>query len=370
MLVNAIRKVSGSVRVAQLQFSTVRSFGSTKTLRRKAYEGEQSRFSFLQRCVSIVGAPVSAGQPRAGTELAPAALRNTGLLQTVNNMNWEVKDCGDARWEIPEKDFTTQNGIKRPRETSAACKAIHDMVYDEAESRNFVLTIGGDHSVAAGSLSAILRSRPDTCVVWVDAHADINTDKTSSSGNMHGMPVAMLMQMMAKEDTPGWDWIYDVPKLKPARIVYIGLRSVDDGEKKFLQQYGIHAYSMSQVDEHGIGKVCAMALEDVDPYNCRPIHLSLDVDGIDPYYTPSTGTPVEGGLSLRECRYICETLASTKRLCSMDLVEVNTRIGNYSNVKRTIDMSLMMVSAALGETLLLGKDNLHLFSVDSLPKEN
>jgi len=189
--------------------------------------------------------------------------------------------------------------------------------------------------------------------VWVDAHADINTDATSPSGNVHGMPVAFLMGLMNAAEVKGFEWLSSIPKLKPNRIVYIGLRDVDPGEKEILHQFGIKAYSMHEIDKYGIGKIVGEALNNIDPYGNNPIHLSFDVDALDPSIAPSTGTPVIGGLTFREGGLICELLAETGRLISMDLTEVNPSLGKGpDDATLTADIGKRMITCALGETLL------------------
>lgn len=154
-------------------------------------------------------------------------------------------------------------------------------------------------------------------MVWIDAHADINTIETTGTGNMHGMPVSFLLGIN-KNPIPGFDWIR--PILTPDRLVYIGLRDVDQGEKRILNEYGIKAFSMHEVDRYGIGEVVKMALDHVNPNRDKPIHMSFDVDALDPSVAPSTGTPVRGGLTFREGHYICEAIHETGLLVAFDIV--------------------------------------------------
>merc|ERR1712137_607995 len=146
-------------------------------------------------------------------------------------------------------------------------------------------------------------------VVWVDAHADINTDRTSPSGNIHGMPIALLLGMIDFDEAPGWEWLKDYPRLHPSKLVYIGLRDVDPGEKEILFQ------------------------NNIDAYRNTPLHLSFDIDSLDPSIAPSTGTPVPGGLTFREGAFVCEYLAETNRLCSMDITEVNPLLEGSDQVE-------------------------------------
>mmetsp|Transcript_936 Transcript_936/g.1505 ORF Transcript_936/g.1505 Transcript_936/m.1505 type:complete len:362 (-) Transcript_936:44-1129(-) len=304
--------------------------------------------------VAVVGSTICSGQPNKGTELGPAALRSTDMFEKLRIVGWDIKDQGDVQYETVEKDEPTKWGMKRSRLCGGANKALAEMMYPLLKDGNFCLNLGGDHSTAAGSLAAVLKARPETRVVWVDAHADINTDRTSPSGNIHGMPIALLMGLIDLDEAPGWEWLKDYPKLKPDRIVYIGLRDVDPGEKQIMYENGIKAYSMHDIDKYNIGPIMERAMNDIDPYGHSPLHLSFDIDSLDPVLVPSTGTPVLGGLTFREGAYICEHMAGTHRLCSMDITEVNPLLGDDNNVSQTVDMAKRMVSCALGETLLWG----------------
>lgn len=174
-----------------------------------------------------------------------------------------------------------------------------------------------------GTISGVMRAHPDAVVVWVDAHGDINTPETSTSGNIHGMPVSFLLGIageLPKVESGPQPFSWVKPVLRPDRLVYIGLRDVDDGEKKILREHNIRAYSMHEVDKYGIGRVVELALAHVNPDGTRPIHLSFDVDALDPTVAPSTGTPVRGGLTFREGHYICEAIAETGLLVGLDIM--------------------------------------------------
>lgn len=202
--------------------------------------------------------------------------------------------------------------------------------------------------MAMGTISGTLDTYPDACVIWIDAHADINTSDTTDTGNIHGMPVSFLLGLGSK--VPEFSWVKS--SLRPDRIVYIGLRDVDAGEKRILKENNIKAFSMHEVDKYGIGKVVEMALDHVNPNRDRPIHLSFDVDALDPTVAPSTGTPVRGGLTFREGHYICEAIYETGLLVALDLMEVNPSLEDEESVKQTVAVGCSLVRSALGETLL------------------
>lgn len=301
--------------------------------------------------VSIVGAGYKGGQPKSGVELAPAFFRKKGLAKNIEFQGWNVIDLGDVvdideQWNV-EIDPPTESGIKCPRRVGAATKQLYQKIKD-ADPKEFVLTLGGDHSFAMGSISALLERHQDLRIIWVDAHGDINTPSTSPSGNLHGMPIAFLLGLV-KEEVPGFEWMKGLPKLDPNRIVYVGLRHIDFHERNNIQKCGIKAFSLHEVDKYGIGTVMDMALNHLGD---GPIHVSFDIDAIDPSVCPSTGTRVAGGLTYREACFVCETLSNSSRLVSMDVTEFNPLIGTPTHVSQTCDVSLSLIRCALGHNIL------------------
>jgi len=201
-----------------------------------------------------------------------------------------------------------------------------------------------------GSISALLKVWKDLSIIWVDAHGDINTPKTSPSGNLHGMPIAFLLGMI-EENIPGFEWLSSSgPILNPKNIVYVGLRHIDYFERKNIKQMGIKAFSLHEIDKFGIGSVMEKALDYLG--SDRPIHLSFDIDAIDPFVCPSTGTRVAGGLTFREACYVCEAIALTNRLVSMDITEFNPKIGTVGQISQTCDVTFSLLRCALGHSIL------------------
>ena len=254
---------------------------------------------------------------------------------------------------LPSSD-PDHRGMKKPRAVSAVTEALSKQVYDHAKEGRFVLTLGGDHSIAIGTISGTakaIRERlgRDMAVIWVDAHADINTPETSDSGNIHGMPVAFLTGLASDKPDAPFGWITDEHRVSVKKIVYIGLRDVDRGEKKILRENGIKAFSMHDIDRHGIGKVMDMALGWIG--SDTPIHLSFDIDALDPRFAPSTGTAVRGGLTLREGDFIAECVHETGSLVALDLVEVNPSL-EEEGAAETVRSGVSIVRCALGDTLL------------------
>jgi len=311
--------------------------------------------------LGIVAVGFAGGQGKPGTDAGPEALIQAGLVdQLKNELGYTISfsDKVNTYEDLLPSDDPPVDNIKRPLACSNVTKRLSEQTYEHASQGKFTLTIGGDHSIAIGSISGIARAvrerlNKPLAVVWVDAHADINTFETSGSGNIHGMPVAFLTGLCKHEV---FGWLTPEGLIPVDKLVYIGLRDVDLGEKKILRDNKIKAFSMHDIDRHGIGKVMDMVLEYIG--EDTPIHLSFDVDALDPTHAPSTGTPVRGGLTLREGDFICEAVHETGSLVGMDLVEVNPAIlageGNAETwqVQETVRAGCSLVRCALGESLL------------------
>ncbi|KAJ5493134.1 Arginase [Penicillium diatomitis] len=316
-----------------------------------------SRFLSHPNQLGVVAVGFNGGQMKKGVEAAPMALIESGLLtQLHEDLDYEIHHDNIIHYyeqDIPEEDPDHRN-MKKPRAVSAVTERLSSQVYEYAKEGKFVLTLGGDHSIAIGTVSGTakaIRERlgREMAVIWVDAHADINLPEMSPSGNIHGMPMAFLTRL-AREDRPDiFGWLKDEHIVSTRKLVYIGLRDVDRGEKKILREHGIKAFSMHDIDRHGIGRVVEMALAHIG--NDTPIHLSFDVDALDPQWAPSTGTPVRGGLTLREGDFICECVHETGNLVAMDLVEVNPSL-EAVGAAETIRAGCSLVRSALGDTLV------------------
>lgn len=307
--------------------------------------------------LGVVAVGFSGGQCKPGVDAAPTALVEAGLLdQLSDELGYELHGDTAVRNynEVKPSSDEPHRGMKNPRAVSSVTCKIAEQVYTEAKEGRMVLTLGGDHSIAIGTVagtSKAIRERlgKEMAVIWVDAHADINTPETSDSGNVHGMPVAFLTGL-AKSDHPDiFAWLSRDQMISTTKLVYIGLRDIDRGEKKILREHGIKAFSMHDIDRHGIGRVVEMALAHIG--TDTPIHLSFDVDALDPQWAPSTGTPVRGGLTLREGDFIAESVHETGQLIAMDLVEVNPSL-EIAGASETIRAGVSLVRCALGDTLL------------------
>jgi arginase len=332
---------------------------------------EAPQYNFLkEKKLNIIGVAVSEGQNHAGPEQGPRVLREANLVKVAESLGWEVKDLGDITNTTIELEKTDASkykysDIKNSHILGGTCKQLHQWAKKSAEEGVFTLVLGGDHGLATGSISGLKEAYPDLKVVWIDAHGDINIPEGSPSGNYHGMPVAHLLGWMAEGTIPGFDWFK--PNLKPEDIVYIGLRDIDEYEKKVLRKHNIKVFDMDDVTELGIGKV----MEEINKYfnadgKTHPIHISFDIDGIDPIYAPQTGTKSRGGLTDREAKYILRKLVKGGNVVSMDLVEVNPELEKDSPIRevfhgdnklitgtQTVCLGVELVEAVLGHRICL-----------------
>lgn len=321
--------------------------------------------------LSYIGAGFCSGQGLNGADITPDLLRRSHLPRL--NKNWTLRDCGDidfpSHWQrvkkkLPDPDDVNANDCHLNGECN---RKVSEIVQREAKFNDrFVLTVGGDHSIGFGTIHGVLKARPNTCVIWVDAHADSNTPITSKSGNMHGMPAAGLLGMYDFKKLPGWSW-FD-PVIDKNDIVFIAIRDLDDQEREMLKRENVHVFTMFEIDKYGIGEVMKRALIIVNPHNTRPIHLTFDIDSCDPAVAPSTGTVCNGGLSFREAHFVCEYLAQTGCLTSMDLVEINPFIvegakahqgskvtmntEDLSHSQGTLDFGWGLVESSLGSRIM------------------
>ncbi|XP_061565156.1 arginase-1 [Cololabis saira] len=272
--------------------------------------------------VGIVGAPFSKGQARPGVEGGPDRIRTAGLLEGLQQLGCEVKDYGNLTFE-DVADETALGRLKSVRAVGGANQRLSAAVKVAKQDGHTAVVLGGDHSLAIGSIHGHSAAVGPLSVMWVDAHADVNTPLTSETGNLHGQPLSYLLHELQSKvpALPNFSWLK--PCVSARDVVYVGLRDVDPAEHYILKLLGMKVFSMSQVDQLGIARV----MEESCDYLCsrakKPIHLSYDIDAIDPSVTPATGTPVVGGLTYREGVYIAEHLSQTGLLSAVDLVEVN-----------------------------------------------
>ncbi|CAL8107081.1 unnamed protein product [Calicophoron daubneyi] len=311
--------------------------------------------------VHFLGVPVHKGQPKNGTQLGPTLIRNSNLVAQLGQIGVNVVDHGDVdvgETNEPEEQriFGMRNLHSFINSTVKIAEAVEEILSaslhthepDGQQTVEPLVLLGGDHSLATGSILGHRRVEPNACVIWVDAHADINTPLTSDSGNIHGMPVAFILEEL-QDEIP---WMEDLEPIKPCLrakdIVYIGLRDLDPHEVYDLRRNGIVHFTMADLDRIGIDRAIRGAIEAVDPRLERPIHLSFDIDAMDPSIAPSTGTEVAGGLSLREGLRICEEVYATGKLSVIDMVEINPLIGSSSEIEKTQTTAVQLLKTCLG----------------------
>ncbi|XP_008313201.1 arginase-1 [Cynoglossus semilaevis] len=305
----------------------------------------QSRHHFS---AGIIGAPFSKGQPKRGVEQGPDVIRGAGLIQKLQKQGCAVKDYGDLHFPQVEDDDPV-GGVKHVRAVGRANQRLSEAVKKAKTDGHCSVVLGGDHSLAIGSIHGHASAVRDLSVVWVDAHADINTPLTTSTGNMHGQPMSYLLRELVSKIPvlPNLSWLQ--PCLSARDLVYIGLRDMDPEESFILNLLEVKVFSMVQVDQLGVARVMEETCDYLTDKVKKPIHLSYDIDAIDPSVTPATGTPVVGGLTYREGVAIAEHLCQTGLLSAVDLVEVNPLLGpNPQAVQSTVHTAVDLLLACFG----------------------
>jgi arginase len=299
--------------------------------------------------VSILGVPLGFGSSLAGVDIGPAALRVARINQRIAQLGYEVRDLGDLRIERPNVLAEAAENPKYLREISRACEDLAVEVQNILNSGEMPLTLGGDHSIAIGSISgvsAFYRERNQKVgLIWFDAHADMNTPETSPSGNIHGMPLAALLGYGAPELThvAGFS-----PKLDPAFCAHIGARDLDQGERQLIRQLGLRFFTMREIDERGMAACVddAIAIAASAPGGYC---VTFDIDVMDPGDAPGSGTLVRGGLGYRESHLAMEKIAEDGGMRSLEVVEINTAL-DINN--RTAELGVELILSALGKTIL------------------
>lgn len=301
------------------------------------------------RRVSILGVPLGIGAGMAGVDIGPAALRVARINQRIAQLGYEVRDLGDMRIARPQAIAEPHEKLKYLSEVSAACEELAVEVQNIFGGGELPLVLGGDHSIAIGSLSgaaAFYRARQEALgLIWFDAHADMNTPETTPSGNIHGMPLAALLGYGAPEltHTAGF-----APKLDPRYCAHIGARDVDQGERELIRKLGIRFFTMREIDERGMSACIddAIAIASTAPAGYC---VTLDVDALDPGDAPGSGTLVRGGLSYRESHLAMEKIAEAGGMRMLEVVEINTAL-DVNN--RTAELGVELILSALGKTIL------------------
>lgn len=292
--------------------------------------------------VDIIGVPIDLGADRRGVDMGPSAIRAARLRQGLEQLGCEVQDKGNVETPILEMCHIDEPKMKYVDGiVPMACRTA-EAVAKSLEAGNFPLVLGGDHSIALGSIHGASRAKK-VGVIWVDAHGDFNTPETTPSGNIHGMPLAALCGLGDPRLVKLWD-APRIPAVDPARVAIIGARDLDPGEKVNLREAGILVIGMEQIDRIGMFEAMQRAIQRVSQ-DTDGIYLSFDLDSLDPRHAPGVGTPVAGGLTYREALLACELLAETKKLVGLDMVEVNPILDTRN---QTAELAVTLILSALG----------------------
>ncbi len=305
--------------------------------------------NIIPRNIRVIGVPLDLGQSRRGVDMGPSAVRVAGLEARLEAIGHVVEDAGNIAVAIPEQKKAGAANAKYLKEITATCTKSAEMVLNTLEEGKFPIVLGGDHSLAVGTVSGVAefyrRKNQKIGLIWIDAHSDINTPETSPSGNVHGMPMAALMGLGPAE----LGNIYDFsPKVRPENCVLVGIRDVDQHEKENIRRAGIQCFTMRDIDERGMRTVMEEALR-MAGRGTAGYHISLDMDWIDPEDAPGVGTPVWGGATYREAHLAMEIISDHGRMLSFEIVEVNPVIDSHN---QTADLAVELALSALGKKIL------------------
>ncbi|WP_040205762.1 arginase [Neobacillus jeddahensis] len=295
--------------------------------------------------LSIIGMPMDLGQMRRGVDMGPSAIRYAGINERLKPLFDEIHDLGDIAIGRPAVVVDQESNLRNLDLVAEKSAMLAEKVDEAIQSGSFPLVLGGDHSIAIGTLAGVSKHYQNLGVIWYDAHGDLNTAETSPSGNIHGMPLAVSLGLGHKKLTEIGGYF---PKVKPEHVVIIGARSLDEGERKLIKEKGMKVYTMHEVDRMGMAKV----IEETIAYlkdKTDGVHLSLDLDGLDPSECPGVGTPVMGGISYRESHLAMEMLEEAKLITSAEFVEVNPILDEKN---KTASVAVELMGSLFGEKLL------------------
>jgi arginase len=299
--------------------------------------------------IAIIGAPLDMGSGRRGVDMGPSAVRVANLNGRLAELGYEVADLGNVPVVQPESQPEGHPHAKYLPQITDTCARLAEMVAEALQQEKFPLVLGGDHSIAVGTVSGVskhFRERKGKLgMIWIDAHTDMNTPGTSPSGNVHGMPLACCIGEGPDELTRIFGY---APKVDPANVALVGIRSVDDQERLNVQRSGVHVFTMRDIDERGLGRVIEEAIR-IASSGTAGFHVSLDMDAVDPQEAPGVGTPVRGGITYREAHLAMEILNDTGSMLSMEVVEVNPVI---DEANRTAVLAVELVMSAMGKRIL------------------
>lgn len=301
----------------------------------------------MTKRIRIIGVPMDLGQDRRGVDMGPSAIRYAGLQERLRRLGHNVEDAGNIAVPVPEESKDEHgSGLKHLLVVAEVNSVVSELVVTARQAGEFPVVLGGDHSISAGSAAGARRaSQGRIGLLWIDAHGDYNTPATTPSGNLHGMPLGALLG-----NEPAEMVAYgEAPAIQPEDVVLIGVRSLDAGEREALQKNYVTVYTMREIDELGIANVTKRVQSSFDDAGISNLHVSFDMDVLDPQVAPGVGTPIPGGLTYREAHLLMEMMADDGRTTSLDLVEINP-ILDVRN--RTAEMAVELAASLLGQTIL------------------
>lgn len=302
-----------------------------------------------QSKIAVIGAPMDLGAGRRGVDMGPSAIRVANLDERIALLGYEVRDLGNVMVDQPESSPVGPSNARYLAQIAHTCTRLAELVEKAAGEDRLPLVLGGDHSIAVGTVAGVAnhyrKSGQRIGLIWVDAHADMNTPEISPSGNVHGMPLACCIGKGPVELTHLLGY---APKVDPRNVALVGIRSVDDKEKKIVQQTGVNVFTMRDIDERGLRQVMQDAIQAATD-GTAGFHVSYDMDSVDPHEAPGVGTPVKGGITYREAHLVMEMLGDTDKITSIEMVELNPVI---DEANKTGILAVELVMSALGKRIL------------------
>jgi arginase len=293
--------------------------------------------------VSIIGVPLDYGADRRGVDMGPSAIRYAGLQERIRRIGHEVTDIGNIPVPVPESRVPQDTHLKYLPEIVKVTRVLARTVERALRADTVPVVLGGDHSLAMGSIAGLLRVRQHPAIIWFDAHGDFNTDRTTPSGNIHGMPAAVATGLGHEALKAPFHGRFAAA----AKLIYVGIRTLDADEAGLMHEQGVTVFSMYELDKYGMREVMARALE-LATTGTDAVHVSFDIDAVDPLFAPGSGTPYPGGLTEREAHLALELVAEADVMTSLDMVEVNPILDEHN---RTGILAAELIASALGKRI-------------------
>jgi len=300
-----------------------------------------------EKRAAIIGVPMDLGGNRRGVDMGPSAMRVTNLAGRMQKLGWDVVDKGDVDVPIPEEIQVGDRNRKYADEIRKVCETLQRWVESALAESRVPIVLGGDHSLAMGSIAGVSNSyskgRKKIGLIWMDAHGDMNTPWSTGSGNVHGMPLSYILGMWSDGGKEG----DGIRRVDPACSCLVGVRDIDEREKSLIRESGIHVFTMKEVDQIGISRVMEEAIKFASN-GTAGIHVSFDIDVVDPVVAPGVGTPKRGGLNYREAHLSMELVADTGQLIGIDMVEVNPIVDHKNS---TAELGSELILSAMGKRI-------------------